>query len=44
MRRPEIRTALNELAHQFKRVAVPGRGKYVTNPARAEDGSAYDRG
>jgi len=43
MRGPEMRATLHELAHRFNRIAVPGRGKYVTNPARAEDGSAYDR-
>ena len=36
-----MRAALQTLARDFDRVAVPEEGKYVLNPARAEDGSAY---
>ena len=38
----ELRTALRELARNFDIVAVPGRGKYVDEPATLEDGTAYD--
>lgn len=37
----EMRTALHDLARKFDAVAVPDQGKYVGNPARAEDGTAY---
>jgi glyoxylase-like metal-dependent hydrolase (beta-lactamase superfamily II) len=37
-----LRIALHELAENFDIVAVPGRGRYVEDPARAEDGTAYD--
>ena len=40
---PELRTALNELARQFARVAVPRDGRYVKAPSKVEDGSAYRR-
>ena len=43
MRGPEMRVALQELAREFDRIAVPEAGKYVTRPARAEDGSAYEK-
>lgn len=38
---PEMRRALDLLAREFDRVAVPERGHYVSEPARAMDGSAY---
>jgi glyoxylase-like metal-dependent hydrolase (beta-lactamase superfamily II) len=41
MQGPAMREALNELARNFDRVAVPEHGRYVTAPARASDGSAY---
>jgi hypothetical protein len=34
---------LHRLAREFDRIAVPARGRYVRDPARAEDGSAYVR-
>ena len=40
---PEMRRALDALAEEFDRVAVPERGRYVTDPARPDDGSAYRR-
>ena len=43
MRGPEMRAALHTLARDFDRVAVPKRGIYLKEPARAEDGSAYRR-
>lgn len=43
MRGPEMRAALHELARDFFRIAVPESGRYVSQPARAEDGSAYVR-
>lgn len=36
-----MRAALQTLARDFDRVAVPEEGRYVDQPARAEDGSAY---
>jgi glyoxylase-like metal-dependent hydrolase (beta-lactamase superfamily II) len=36
-----MRTALQNLADNFSRVAVPEGGQYVQHPARATDGSAY---
>ncbi len=33
--------ALHDLARDFARVAVPEDGRYVRQPAKAEDGSAY---
>jgi hypothetical protein len=41
MHGPEMRQALKQLAQNFDRVAVPKHGRYVDDPARAEDGSAY---
>ena len=41
LRGPDMRRALDSLAQEFDRVAVPERGRYVEAPARAEDGSAY---
>jgi len=41
MRGEGMRAALHALAHDFDRVAVPERGKYVQAPARAETGTAY---
>jgi len=41
MRGVELRAALHRLARDFDRIAVPDGGRYVDNPARAEDGSAY---
>ena len=38
---PELRRGLDALAQDFERVAVPEQGRYVEEPARAEDGSAY---
>jgi glyoxylase-like metal-dependent hydrolase (beta-lactamase superfamily II) len=42
MRGPIMRDALMALARDFERVAVPPGGKYVRNPSRAEDGTAYN--
>jgi glyoxylase-like metal-dependent hydrolase (beta-lactamase superfamily II) len=36
-----MRQALGTLAREFDRVAVPREGRYVKQPAKAEDGSAY---
>ena len=33
--------AARELAERFEEMAVPDHGRYVAEPARAEDGSAY---
>lgn len=41
MRGPEMTDALSILARDFDRVAVPEHGRYLSHPARAEDGSAY---
>jgi glyoxylase-like metal-dependent hydrolase (beta-lactamase superfamily II) len=38
---PEMRRALKALADDFDRVAVPKHGRFVEEPLRAEDGSAY---
>lgn len=38
---PEMRRSLETLARDFDRVAVPEHGRYVKNPARSEDGTAY---
>ncbi len=35
--------ALHTLAQTFDRVARPERGRYLDQPARADDGSAYER-
>ncbi len=36
-----LRTALHTLARDFDQLAVPKEGRYVSDPQRAEDGSAY---
>ena len=41
MQGAEMRAALSKLAGGFETTATPGRGRYVAEPARAEDGSAY---
>jgi hypothetical protein len=41
MQGQEMRAALDRLAREFDRVAVPNKGRYVRRPARVEDGSAY---
>lgn len=41
MRGPQMTRALEELAEKFDDVAVPRNGRYVRQPARAEDGTAY---
>jgi hypothetical protein len=41
MRGSGMRDALYLLAREFDRIAVPKQGRYVREPARAEDGSAY---
>ena len=41
MRGPDMRAALHALARDFDQIAVPERGRYVAQPARAEDGTAY---
>ena len=33
--------ALDKLAAEFDEIAVPKHGRYVEDPKRAEDGSAY---
>ena len=38
---PDMRRALDALAAGFDSVAVPTQGRYVAEPARPEDGSAY---
>jgi glyoxylase-like metal-dependent hydrolase (beta-lactamase superfamily II) len=38
---PAMRRALQTLARDFDEVAVPEHGKYVENPARVENGTAY---
>jgi hypothetical protein len=35
-----MRDGLHKLARDFDRIAVPKRGRYLEEPARAEDGSA----
>jgi glyoxylase-like metal-dependent hydrolase (beta-lactamase superfamily II) len=37
----EMRAALRSLAANFETAAVPSKGRYVEDSARAEDGSAY---
>lgn len=39
----DMRRALDALAQDFDRVAVPEHGRYVTEPAHPVDGSAYRR-
>jgi glyoxylase-like metal-dependent hydrolase (beta-lactamase superfamily II) len=41
MRGPQMRSGLDRLAGDFDRIAVPEEGRYVKEPARAADGSAY---
>lgn len=41
MRGGEMRHALHRLARGFEQIAVPRDGRYLHEPARAEDGSAY---
>jgi glyoxylase-like metal-dependent hydrolase (beta-lactamase superfamily II) len=41
MQGPEMRVALHELAEHFEQVAVPDQGRYLQEPARAEDQTAY---
>jgi glyoxylase-like metal-dependent hydrolase (beta-lactamase superfamily II) len=41
MRGAAMRVALHRLAEEFSSIAVPRNGRYVSAPARAEDGSAY---
>jgi glyoxylase-like metal-dependent hydrolase (beta-lactamase superfamily II) len=41
MRGPAMRQALHRLAGSFEALAVPQGGRYVANPARPQDGSAY---
>ena len=43
MRGPEMRGALHRLAAEFREVAVPAQGRYVAEPRRAEDKSAYEK-
>jgi glyoxylase-like metal-dependent hydrolase (beta-lactamase superfamily II) len=40
---PEMRSALHRLADGFRELAVPKRGRYVEQPRRAADGSAYEQ-
>jgi hypothetical protein len=41
MRGLAMRSALQTLARDFHRIAVPRNSRYQRIPARAEDGSAY---
>ena len=41
MRGPGLLPALDKLAAEFDEIAVPKHGRYVEDPKRAEDGSAY---
>lgn len=41
MQGPQMLAALQVLAWDFQKLAVPHQGHYVLHPARAEDGSAY---
>ena len=41
MRGPEMLSALQLLARDFDKIAVPEGGRYVGNPARAADGTVY---
>lgn len=43
MRGPRMRVALQDLADRFPKVAVPRQGRYLEEPRRAEDGSAYEK-
>lgn len=39
-----MQNALQELADNFEEIAVPNRSRYLLEPARPEDGSAYRPG
>ena len=41
MHGPAMRDAVHRLADDFEALAVPPEGRFVTDPQRAEDGSAY---
>lgn len=41
MRGPEMLTALNQLADEFEFIAVPKKGRYLSDPATAANGKAY---
>lgn len=43
LRGAEMRDALRRLADEFRALAVPRQGRYLAQPRRAEDGSAYER-
>ena len=43
MRGPEMQSALDKLADEFEFIAVPQKGRYLSNPATAENGKAYRR-
>ena len=38
-----MRAALHRLATGFRDIAVPREGRYLDDPRRAEDGSAYEK-
>jgi hypothetical protein len=38
-----MRQALHRLASEFREIAVPRQGKYLAEPRRAADGSAYEK-
>lgn len=40
---PEMTESLQRLARGFREIAVPRQGKYLSEPRRAEDGSAYEK-
>ena len=42
LRGPEMRESLQRLARDFRDIAVPMQGKYLKEPRRAADGSAYE--
>ena len=39
---PEMTESLHRLAGEFREIAVPKQGRYLKEPRRAEDGSAYE--
>jgi glyoxylase-like metal-dependent hydrolase (beta-lactamase superfamily II) len=43
LRGPEMTESLHRLARDFRTIAVPDQGKYLREPRRAEDGSAYEK-
>lgn len=43
LRGPEMRDSLHRLAREFRIVALPEQGKYLSEPRRAADGNAYER-